>query len=608
MMSDRIPVRRLAWALLAGTSALLLTVGLLLTVSHFRALAQPSAEVAVANLEVQKDVNTSVAAPGDTLIYTIRVWNTGGDPASAWLTDILPVELTFVTDSLTATVGTFGVENGVITWSHSTLGYQAWITFSAQISPEITYANVVNTAEVTGTGELLTDSASTEVGPSELEASKSVFPSSAFLGGQLAYTVRITNTGSTSVAGAWMTDDLPPEVNYVAGSLDATKGSWGEASDIVTWTGSLAPSEAVAVTFAAEIVSTLSEETRFTNTAEITGAGSLVTASVGATAITTCTLYLPIISHHWPPILFLNPIPTPGDNNSYIVSWSGMTGIDRYVLQEATDADFVNVTQLYTTTTETSQSIEKGATCGTYYYRVRADDDDRWGEGPWSNVESVSIGYFDDFSDSSSGWADDSGPLKDDTGETLAHWYRGYYNGDYRIYVENVPGPGPWDWFKQPDALAPHSPSSDKYCVETYVKFQQGYFWANMGVVFGADETNTKLYALCLSQDADESRLGLFLVRQDDYDFPELGCARPEFKIDVSDRAGTSRYGWNRVQVGVDGDTVTVYVGGLYKGQWTMDGLSSMTRVGVVGGTTEIPPIDIRFSEFRVVSNVACTP
>ena len=250
-------------------------------------------------------------------------------------------------------------------------------------------------------------------------------------GEQLVYTVRIANTGDGSVGAAWMTDTLPSEVDY-AGSLNATTGSWGVMGDVITWTGSLASSEVATVTFATQIKSTLSENTCFTNTAEITGAGTLVQAQVPARAVTHFDLYLPIIIRNYPPRPDLNDIPAPGANDSYIVSWSSVSGADQYVLQEATDTNFTSVTRVFTTT-ETSQVVSLGSSYGTLYYRVRADDDDRWGQGPWSDPESVEVPYFDDFSDSGSGWPKRATEV---IPESDSHYRLRYENGQYRIMVD----------------------------------------------------------------------------------------------------------------------------------------------------------------------------
>jgi uncharacterized repeat protein (TIGR01451 family) len=144
-------VRRWAWTLLAGASALLLVVGLSLLLSHAQAVAQPVAEVAA--LSVDKQANTSVATPGDTLTYTIRVQESESS-ITVLMTDTLPAEVTYVAGTLDwFGPGSASVSDGVVTWN-GTLGFgsTAVITFSARISTEIAVTEIENTAEVTGGG------------------------------------------------------------------------------------------------------------------------------------------------------------------------------------------------------------------------------------------------------------------------------------------------------------------------------------------------------------------------------------------------------------------------------------------------------------------------
>jgi len=824
--------------LLAGASALLLAASLPLLLSHFQALAQPVAEITAANLEVQKDVNTPLAAPGDTLTYTITIENKLTSPVDAWMTDTLPAELTYVSGTLNSFLGNVGFENGVITWSH-TLAALQWdqITFRTEISSEITYAEVANTAQVTGTGELIEDMATTLVmvavgnldnadtykrvssdeaepgdvltytirvtnedtdpvpdawftdtlpaelayisgslnalvgstgfengvitwshtlgglsydeisfsaqispdlpyngwitntveivaplqsftrsvgtnvyrGYPHLEASKSVYPNWVHPGECLTYTVHIVNTGDVPVETAWMTDVLPPEVNYVAGSLDTTTGDSSHADDVITWnatlgpSGTLSPPAEATITFVVETLASL-DNTHFTNTAEITGAGSLVQASIEAAAISTFKFIFPLIFYNYPPAPVLNPIPTPVDH-SYTVSWQGVeTDIDHYVLEQARDSGFSNP-QVWTTTLTsqivqdvycahyyrvradkasdwgqgpwsnvktglpsapaspvlndipdpdednsytvswsfapidgavlyvlqestdagfssitgewqiagTSQSIQKGSTSGTFYYRVRADDNDCWGQGPWSASKSVEVQhvYFDDFSDPSSGWPS---VAKEVIPETDSYYRLRYDGGQYRIMID--PG-GPNIWFHQPDALAPYQPPSDKYCVEAHVRFRRGQspyqdwdwypYWSNGGLVFGVNDANTNLYAVCLSIGGGDS-MGWFIVNNPTYEYPYKGCNYVDGVVGGEPAGALDITQWHLFQASVNGDWVTIYIDGVRKGKWKMDGLSATTRVGVIGGDYEITPVDLRFDNFKVIPNTGCTP
>ncbi|MDY7078931.1 MAG: hypothetical protein SXV54_18615 [Chloroflexota bacterium] len=741
-------------ASLAGISALLFTAGLFLLLSRIQVLAQPAAEITA--LLVQKEVNTNVAAPGDTVTYTVTI----REPVplsydTLWMTDTLPEEMTFVPGSLQPVYGkgTAGFANGVITWTASEFGIGnfAIITFSAQISPEITYAEIVNTAQVTGTGDLIESSAETiaiiqmgnldnenthkTVTPQDqaepgdvltytvtlgndsddpvpgvqvvdrlppgleliassvtveegdyavqdnvitwtldvqgnwwnidlsfranvlpydgwitntaevsvpghqpftrtagsyvkqrhphLEASKSVAPAYARPGEYLTYTVRITNTGDGDAETVWMTDTLRPEVSYVTDSLTATMGSFGEAGGVITWNATLGPAgtlllpggEGAAITYTVQISPALTENALLTNTAGITGAGTLVWVNASANVLYRFDVYLPIVYKRWPPIPYapiLYNIDNPNQESSYTVSWSHdhpEISVISYTLQEATNSNFsgaVNYSIPHSGTENEKAFTDK--TDGTYYYRVRAHNE--YGIGEWSNVKSVFVftAYFDDFNDSNSGWPHEKGPIKDDQGETHGYWHREYHNGQYRILIEQ---PTCWTcgWFYQPDAMAPYRPPSDKYCIETQIKFEDGAYWSNMGVVIGANDANRKIYAMCMSRGGDPDKLGWFLMRKDDYYFPMRGCSGPTEKVvDVGREIDTSRYGWNLVHIGVDGDNVTVYIDGNFKGQWKMEGLSAMTQIGVIGGDYEILPVDIRYAYFKVTPNADCAP
>lgn len=92
MKTSKGSVRRLAWALLAGTSALLLVVGLSLLLSHSQALAQPGAEAVVASLKMRTEALTptsqtrspekwAVITQKDVLTITGVAWDGVEHPA-----------------------------------------------------------------------------------------------------------------------------------------------------------------------------------------------------------------------------------------------------------------------------------------------------------------------------------------------------------------------------------------------------------------------------------------------------------------------------------------------------------------------------------------------
>jgi len=80
------------------------------------------------------------------------------------------------------------------------------------------------------------------------------------------------------------------------------------------------------------------------------------------------------------------------DDGAFTVSWSTATDPDgtvaKYQLQMSTSSSFTTITDEWNVTS-TSKDVS-GLTDGTYYFRVRAIDDDDAPSG-WSNIESITV-------------------------------------------------------------------------------------------------------------------------------------------------------------------------------------------------------------------------
>ena len=101
-------------------------------------------------------------------------------------------------------------------------------------------------------------------------------------------------------------------------------------------------------------------------------------------------VYLPLVVKRWPPIPdvpVLNPIHNPDEDGNYTVSWQPAYLADTYILQEATNANFVGAVTRYSGTSTSWSATDKAA--GTYYYRVRATNS--YGDSGWSNVEQTTV-------------------------------------------------------------------------------------------------------------------------------------------------------------------------------------------------------------------------
>ena len=599
---EKLRTRPMALVLMAIGLALLLVTVLSLSLS---ARAEPAAE-----LEVSKKVNTDQAAPGDTLTYTIHITNTTYDAVALWMTDTLPLEVDYVANSLQLLgSGSADVTNDVLTWTVAEFGHSdVVIIYNVEISSAITSATITNTAEVTGTGSMVTSNmVSTGVSPGELQVSKEAGASFVRPGEQLGYTIRISHVGGGAVSAVSMTDSLPPEVSYASGLGVSgwADGSCGVSGDVNTCTGRIEPAEEAAIDFTVDVSAVLSVGTYFTNTMYVSGAGLPLSASVATQVREDVMYYLPLLVYNYPPVLTLTVSSPAG--GVYTASFMSVPPPVVYVLQEATSSNFQCNLKTYTTT-QPYMVFDRSAEAQTWYYRVRAYGS--WGESPaWSNVDSASTGYYDDFSCSASGWRDEDVFVyySQSTGENK-YWHRGYYNDDYRIYID--PG-GPWLWFIQPVTLAPYQLSSDKYCVEAKVKYYQMGYWDNYGVIFAANESGTEFYVVGTGY--ANKQLGWGLLHKQDYEFPKKALFGATGYAGVDQDPDLIYNDWNKFQISVDGNDVTsLYINGHSKltGPVTMPGLnsSSMVKVGFFAGVYEITPMDWRVKYFRVIPDQECTP
>lgn len=112
-----------------------------------------------------KTVNQSTALPENPVTYTIAFQNGSIVATNIRVTDTLPISLTYINNSLTATSGSYGYNNGVISWTGVVnVGGAVSITFGATISQATPLGtSIVNSAIISDAGEIITRTAAVNV-------------------------------------------------------------------------------------------------------------------------------------------------------------------------------------------------------------------------------------------------------------------------------------------------------------------------------------------------------------------------------------------------------------------------------------------------------------
>jgi uncharacterized repeat protein (TIGR01451 family) len=219
------------------------------TSTVYPSVPTPGAVNACPSLSIGQSVTpTNNVAYHGNVTYTLVLSNSGaGDALTTQLTDTLPAEVDFAHPIDLAGAN---VASDVITWTGQVTASQA-ITFTFVVTHAGTYNDVVtNTAQFshnTGSGVA---AATFTVVPASPQVSliKRVSPSSNVnYHGNVTYTIVISNDGNADALNTFVTDTLPNEVDFASWIISPTNTI--EASDVITWNGTLSIGQSITFTF-----------------------------------------------------------------------------------------------------------------------------------------------------------------------------------------------------------------------------------------------------------------------------------------------------------------------------------------------------------------------
>ncbi len=222
------------------------------------------------DLVVVKTANVATVTAGNNVTYTLAVRNDG--PASAdnvVLVDDLPDGVTIV--SATSTLGTVtqtGNSTGEISVALGTMDAAdtATITIIVTVPATAAAGTITNTTTITGDGQETDPTDNTDsvdvavVREAILTLTKSDTPDPVLVGGQLTYTILVTNTGPSTATNVTVVDTLPAGLTFV--SVATTAGTAAEVGGVITATiPTLAVNDSATVTIVSTVLATFTGTT-----------------------------------------------------------------------------------------------------------------------------------------------------------------------------------------------------------------------------------------------------------------------------------------------------------------------------------------------------------
>jgi uncharacterized repeat protein (TIGR01451 family)/fimbrial isopeptide formation D2 family protein len=302
-------------------------------------------------LTITKTVTGSPVTPGQNLVYTVTIGNTGTAAATGvTVTDTLPSSATYVSARFVSGSGTVGETSGMVTWTLTgslAPGQQVVVELVAKvISPQDTGTTITNTADVVCTEDPTVREASVPATVSSaplLHFTKDA-PANANAGDAITYSLHVTNTGTMNAHGVVVTDTVPAHTTLVSASF--VSGGTGTVDTTTTpgtvkWTLDPAAMLNVGSELVLQLVvqadTPLPNGTVIANTAGVTS--TEVTTPVNGTASTTIgSAPVLAITKTVTPGSF-----TPGGQLTYTITLSNTGNMD------ATGVTIVDITPPHTT-------------------------------------------------------------------------------------------------------------------------------------------------------------------------------------------------------------------------------------------------------------------
>ena len=245
----------------------------------------------VADLSLAKTVDDAAPNVGDSVTFTITVFNAGPAPATnVSVTDVLPAGYSYDAGSIAGGSSQDDSAAPSLSWSIASLASGGFVdlTFTATVvAPTGAPGEYLNTAEITASDQHDPDSTpdnddgdqseddedNAAVTPqvADLSLAKAVDDATPNVGDSVTFTVTLTNDGPSTATNISVTDVLPAGYSYDAGSIAGGTSQDDSAAPTLSWTiASLASGASVDLTFTATVLAPTGAPGEYVNAAEVT--------------------------------------------------------------------------------------------------------------------------------------------------------------------------------------------------------------------------------------------------------------------------------------------------------------------------------------------------
>ena len=178
------------------------------------------------------DLNGDPVVPGDTLVYTITLKNSGIQIPNAAVRDTLGADLEYVTGSAVPEPAQSGAE---LLWNVGAVavGTQQPFTFAARVRESTVNQTTIESRGwiTTGTIAELVTAIVSVVSLPRIQLSTTVDGDTGLPGDTLAYRVTYANVGTDAATAVLISDEAPPTVSYVSNSVTVNGLPKTDASD-----------------------------------------------------------------------------------------------------------------------------------------------------------------------------------------------------------------------------------------------------------------------------------------------------------------------------------------------------------------------------------------